>query len=140
MSTSLEKGSKIIEVKDTLFAAALAGIGIPFADPEHPCVLFETAKGEMRAVWQFAAYSSDRLVKTEDLLVAQKNPEEWVCVNTGHPLAYSLCGIINARRMEESVKKGTPLVGFSLPGEKVIYVYRDSRKHRRLIELKIPQL
>jgi hypothetical protein len=140
MSSSLAKGDRIIEVKDTQFAAALAGIGIPCADPANPCTLFEDATGKLREVWQFAAQSSDRQVKTESLLEAQADPEAWVCNHSGHPLAFALCALVNHRRMAELTAKGTPLVGFSLPGGKTIYVFKGSRKHRKLVDMGVTQL
>lgn len=130
----------VIEVRDSEFAAAIMAIGVPFADPNKPFTLLERADGSRMVFWRFADKTTDGKVKTQSLLRAQKDPIAWIADNPQHPFCFALCGIINARRFREAEATGRPLVGFHLKGNRKIFVFSGSRKHRKLIAMGAVQL
>lgn len=125
----------VVEVRDDEFAAALSSVGIPFADPAKPFTLLEHGDGTRTAMWRFAPKSEDGKLSTQPLLKAQKDPLAWIAKNPQHPFAYALADMLNQRRFRLAVEQSRPLVGFRLSAGRTIYVFKDSRKARKLARL-----
>lgn len=136
----VENGTLIIEVRDSTFAAALASIGIGFTNPLQPFILLEHADGVRRPLWQFDSQSMDGQIETAPLLEAQADPIAWSEANAQHPLAFALAAIVNARMFHEAEQNSRPLVGFKVKGDRVMYVFKDSRKHRALLARGLKQI
>lgn len=130
----------VVEVRDHRFAAALYAVGVPFSDPKKPMTVMAFADGTRKEVWRFAAMSEDGKINTQKLIKAAADPAKWLSENRDHPFAYCLSTMLNLPKFEEASLNRRALVGFKLKGERVIYVYEDSRKHRRLIDMKAVQI
>lgn len=128
---TIPDGTNACEVRDRGFACALLSIGAEYLDPADPFSLLERADGTVMEFWRLKRFTRSGL-DLRSLLGAQADPEAWVIENSGHPLAYALCALINARYTENAVRKSRPMVGFRLPDGGNMFVFRDSRKHRRL--------
>lgn len=94
-------------------AAALAALGIPFA--EIPFVSTKSTKGE-HFVFLFEGVSNCGQFKTADMLKAWES-DGWHVENPEHPFAYIKAAFANREALLDKVKQAAPLVVIERAGK-----------------------
>lgn len=102
--TSSESG-----ITNTMLAAALAAIGIPFDDHRA----FSQVHGDGissggRTTWYFQEKSECGKYSTAELIRAWDD-REWHAMHPDHPFAYIKCAFENHSRLVDKLKQDTPL-------------------------------
>ena len=94
---------------NTLLAAALTAVGIPFDTQRglHQVRGDGIASGG-RFTYYFAEQSLDGRHKTAELIAAWENPK-WHLANPEHPFAYIKCALLNRERLVDMIKQDSPL-------------------------------
>lgn len=110
-----ERGSESNFVSDdrggttnTMLAAALAAMGIPFDTKPSSIVTGDGIAGGGRVTWYFQARSEDGHYATAELIAAWDD-KGWHLRHPDHPFAYIKCAMQNFSRLMDKLKHDTPL-------------------------------
>jgi hypothetical protein len=123
----------VVEVYNSVTAAALVACGVPFSNPEKQATLFQYGNGLRRPSWKLKSHSPDGLINTEKLAKeAHDRPAEWIAENPEHPFAYALSAALLASKYLDAEKEARAIVGYRLSGGRAIFVFENSRKHEKL--------
>lgn len=93
---------------NTLLAAALAAMGVQFAEKPNSIVTGDGIAGSHRISWYFAETSECGKYNTKALIAAWED-KAWHEKNPDHPWAYIKCAFENHTRLVDKLKQGSPL-------------------------------
>lgn len=114
---------------NTMLAAALAAMGIPFDTKPNSIVTGDGIAGDSRITWYFEPRSTCGLYSTAQLLAAWDD-KEWHRRNPEHPFAYIKCAMQNFCRLMDKVKRDVP-IGMIKQRGKIALVSLNSSQHQQ---------
>lgn len=113
--TITEKGKEGTFIADTsggttntLLAAALSAIGIPFSTRASSIVTGDSIAGSGRITWYFEPRSACGQYSTAELINAWDD-KGWHARNPEHPFAYIKCAMQNYSRLIDHLKHDVPI-------------------------------
>jgi hypothetical protein len=113
---------------NTLLAAALSAVGIPFHRTRASAIVTgDGIRGNHRITWYFEARSLCGKYSTKELIAAWDD-RDWHQRNPEHPFAYIKCASQNHQRLIDHLKQDTPL-GLVRKGDKVALVSMNASQH-----------
>lgn len=133
IQSQLTGPTQLVEVRDSVIAAALRALDIPFFNPERPYTVLSYADGRRVPCWRFRGQSTDgKHITTKLAAAAASDPTAFIVANPEHPFSYALVGAMKAAQFLEGERTKRALVGFHLKGGKLMYVFEGSRKAEKL--------
>lgn len=132
-SSQIQGSTQLVEVRDSVVAAALRAVDIPFFNPERPSTLLAFADGRRVPAWRFKGTSVDGKLSTAPLAkAAAEHPYDWIAANPDHPFAYALSAALRTAQFLEAEQTKRAMVGFRLADGKLMFVFEGSRKAEAL--------
>ena len=119
---------------NTLLAAALAAMGIPFDTKPSTVVRGDGIAGSGRITWYFEPRSQDGKYSTAQLIAA-RDDKAWHLKNPEHPFAYIKCAMQNFQRLMDKIHRDVPL-GLVRKRNKIALISLNASQHTQDIIFK----
>ena len=136
-----ERGKESLFVSDdhggttnTMLAAALAAMGIPFDSKPSSIIRGDGIAGSGRITWYFQHQSEDGKYRTAELMAAWDD-REWHLKNPEHPFAYIKCAMQNFSRLMDRIHRDVPL-GMVRKRGKIALISLNASQHTQDIVFK----
>lgn len=121
---------------NTMLAAALAAMGIPFDKKPSTIVRGDGIAGSGRITWYFAPKSECGKYATKQLIAAWDD-KQWHIRNPEHPFAYIKCAMQNFTRLMDRIHKDIPLGMVRKRGKIALISLNSSQDHQDIIFRKL---